>query len=384
MLEYQDFYGHETREQEFKIVILYFNEEIDNDSCLELLKSGRWIFNSCIKFTIKLYINKYLSKYISSFTHRMTGAKKAELLMGINDDGKVVGIPYKGVLNKSFIEKAINNVFRSLVKFPNLSIAKKIRDNLIIELIKVNYDEDKIIDFQYDEYVKKQERINKIKRKHKKLMSMWNANISKHTQKLNVMLNSGRDDFLNYLKERTGYRKSKLENKYSRLNYLVDVPTYYDLIVEIKTKDFKAIGGEKIACYQNVIKDKSMIFKDGYIGESYNPKLIVPYYEMNEIIALYHLGKMKDLYVYIAKSFKPSPIKIPVNIQSPLFSLSQIENMIPLWMSNNSLNLYVIKIIIPTNILDENQSIQYWNSKKKRFQYLYRTVESSKTITINC
>src|SRR5438445_687688 len=99
---FNQFLGPETVETEYKLCIMYWNRDFELEYLIKLLKFGKWVFNGCIRNTIRVYLEKYLSKYVAAFTNKLTSINNGTIYIGIDDNGYVKGIPYKGVLCSSF------------------------------------------------------------------------------------------------------------------------------------------------------------------------------------------------------------------------------------------------------------------------------------------
>jgi len=64
--------------------------------------------------------------------------KQSELYFGINDDGKVIGIHYIGIIQVNFINQLIDKVFTSHIKFSSTQIKNKVRQLVKVEIIPVS------------------------------------------------------------------------------------------------------------------------------------------------------------------------------------------------------------------------------------------------------
>ena len=369
-MRYNDFLGVENIKTEFKMVSIHWNENYSYEECLNFLRFGVWMFNDSIINTLEKYIKKYLPKYIVSFTHRLTRADNSSLYIGVDDDGYIRGFPYKGKLDINFLNNVVQDVIDRLLYSYDIRVLSKIKRNLDVKLIKIFYDKNAKTNIpdQYGEYVK----INKCKSEsinHKtNIKNRWNNCMKKQTESLYVILNRERNDFIDYLKDDSFDMKSKYKHTYSHLFYLCDVPSYYDMITELRTKEFKHIGKGKLRHYKSI---------------SSCEKLDVSHHEINNIIIFYTLGRYKDYCVDTIKKFKPLKCKERISPDYPKFLLSQIRNMIPTWMTkNNDMNLYILKIDIPSGVLEEDEEILYYNEKKRKLESCYRSLSNNGPITI--
>jgi hypothetical protein len=368
---FNEFLGPENIDKEYKVAVIYWNREIKYNHSLELLRSGKWIFNECIHNTIKTYLEKYLSKYVSAFTNNLSKINNGTLYIGVDDDGYVKGIPYKGELKLNSIIPIINNIFNSLICFPSKEIMDYVRKNLKIEIIKVNFERGNLTDNEqswYHDYLNKHnEKVLKIK-KNDEYRKRWAKLLCSQTEKLYKILNRERTEFLHYIKDTKILTKSNYKHTYSHLEYLIDVPNYYDLVADLKIKEFIFEPGERLKKYKEM--------KNGILTD-------IKLHDYNSIMTLYIFGRYKDYCVDSLKRYRPTSPKIILNEEYPKNLLSQIDKMIPMWMNfNRVMNLYVIKITIPSTILKTSENITYFNPKKRKYESCFRKITKVGPITV--
>ena len=374
-MNFNDYIGIESSEREYKVGVIQWSREFNFKESLKLLLSAKWSFNKCIFNTIIIYLKKYLCKYIVSFTHKLSLVTNGELYIGVDDDGFIKGIPYQGNLTLSNIKPIIESTIEEMINFSNPTISSRLKEFLKIELINIKFkrfDED-IKDSKqkinnYIEYNKEKE--DKIK-KYNKFKKMWIGLIEKQQIQIHNCINTERFDFLDYCNEKRILRKKDYNHKYSRLEYLCDVPNYYDMIANIKIKKFIRQRNGCIVTCPNLINGENT-------DHHYN--------EINDVIALYNFGRYKDYCLLAYRNMKVNHPCVKVDPNYPKFLLSQIETMVPLWMKKNkNINLYVIKVTIPSGILKEGESLSYFNVKKRKFTQCFRrnTDRGPTTIHIN-
>lgn len=350
--------GPETVEREYKLGVINFEREISYQEALSLIESGKWIFNTEIISLISSYLKKYLSKYISSFTHTLSNIKNAELYIGVNDDGIVKGIPFKGNLNLDFCKKAISDIFEKQLIFPDDDSKKFLRNNLLIESIKVEYNGDHCSSEYFKNNIKKYFSRDKDLKRYQRFKELWCNLMSKQGGKINENLNNNRQVFLKYIDDNDIITKSKYQHTYSHLEYLIDVPTYYDMKATLRTKQFNELKRGNVVKYKEIINHKRV---DLYL------------HEYNDVFCLYLYGRFHDFQRDSYRNFKPVRPKIKPDVNYPKFLLSQVEHMIPLWKKNNrNMNLYVIKITIPSGFLRQTESIKYYNERKRKYEECFR------------
>jgi hypothetical protein len=326
---YQQNLGVENEEREYKIVC-FTPTDIDNKDKVENLKSGKWIYNNIIHTTIIRYLNTFLPKYIASFSHPKSNVKFGEFYLGVNDDGIVHGIPYEGELLIDFIENQLEIIFEKKIRSINNDCKTDYKQKMIVKLIKL-YKEDyyDYIDY-YNEYINNQEKEQIKLNQYLNLKKNWEKLFLKYVCKLHEIINDPliRLELIDFIKERC---KNKL--------------LMLDLLVELRSnKQFNAVSYNYIEKYRN---DVTNIF--------------------------YWLTRFKDYRVSFLKSIKPINPKLYYNDTTPSYILSNIPNMIPYWLhKNKSLNIYLIKIIIPGNI-SENNFLQYKDNVTGEWLSSYRT-----------
>lgn len=400
---FNQFLGPETIEREYKVGVIYWNRELEYEYALMLLRTGKWVFNGCIHNTIKVYFEKYLSKYIAAFTHKLTNTNTGVLYIGVDDHGYVKGLPYRGELSLSSIRPIINNIFNKMLIFSSKEIACRMRNSLKVEIIKIKFDKSQYKDKDWysdilNYYIDKEITINK-KFEYRK---RWARILNTQTEKLFRLLNRERFEYIDYIKERELLTKTNYQHNYSSISNIVDVPTYYDMLTDLKLKEFKFISGEELNHYKTVQNyndiDLFRELKSLSINKELNKERIdelkillttnktgVNIAEFNNIINLYNFGRFKDYCIKTLRKFKPTIPKLNITLDYPRNLLSQIENMIPNWMAHNtSMNLYVIKIIIPSHIIDKNDIVKYYNAKKSKYECCFRKDSKSGPITVLC
>lgn len=372
IIYFDQFIGLETKEKEYKLAVLNLDDDMSDKYILFLLKTGKWIFNKHIYNTIYFYLHKYLPKYISSFTNIKSHVDKGVIYIGVNDNGYVKGIPFNGSINMKFINNCVRNVINSKkVLFPSKKIRNYFKYNIKVELIDIEFDRNNIISTKcnlYENLIDEFYCKVKIKEHKKKFKTMVSNLLLKQTEKLSNVINRERSEFLTYLKDFQFFNKSKYKHTYTSLEYLdlANVPTYYELIADIKIKKFKQTSN-KIVINYNFIKDceKSQLISS----------------EINNCIIMYFVGKYKD---YCVKALKIIKIKDNENLQNEIYPkclIRQIDKMIPIWINfNPSLKLYLLKIEIPKNIYCENKNIRFL-CNRGYYRECYRDILNDQPIT---
>lgn len=362
-MEFNQFIGPESADREYKLGVMYWNREFSFDELVYLLKTGKWIFNDCTHNTIRVYLEKYLSKYIAAFSNRLSSINKGKLYIGIDDNGYVKGIPYKGKLSLTSITPIVNKIIDNMMSFSNKMISSHIKQNIKIEIIDVTFKMklNIIRNIQYENFLDTYQKRKKILDQYNYRKNKWAKIIESQTSKLYRNLNNERYIFNEYIKDTRVLTKQNYKHAYSHLEYLCDVPNYYDLIADLKIKEFTFIPGEKIKMCKPLLS--------GQLTKIHSS-------EINDIITHYVFGRYKDYCIATYRLYKPINPKINFNQKYPQFLLSQIDKMIHLWMANNrSMKLYVIKITVPSNFLGNDESVMYYNPKKRKYEECFRAID---------
>lgn len=101
MLHFGQFLGRETLSREFKGFALPTALLTPlGDKLLPLAHSGKWQFNHLIYRTLSIYFSQFHDKYQDAF---QTVEDDCELWIGVDDSGKIHGIPVKGTLDIDLI-----------------------------------------------------------------------------------------------------------------------------------------------------------------------------------------------------------------------------------------------------------------------------------------
>lgn len=351
-LDWKDDIGIERIDCEYKV--FNFNPlKLSIDDGSKYLSSGIFSFNDSVEETLGNYINIYLPKYICSFFNPRSMLKKSNLYFGIDDDGKVIGIPYTGIIHENFINHMIDKVFSSHMKFPSTQIKDKIRQLVKVEIIPVS--KTKIVSKQtnpnkksiYSKYVGELDTIKKQNRIYRKNREGWNKMCDLDNIKLYYIINNidTRKFIWKYMKIKTNYMKKKFTNKYSHLSQYCDVYSYWDLMADVKSN--KEFSPMKIGSMFEVYENNLDIYK--------------------------WIAVWKDSKFSMLKLAKPKKPKKKIDSYYPIFLLSQVHRMIPEWVKkNHGLNLYVIKFTFNT---DGNWHELKYIDSENQWKTSYRKIE---------
>ena len=350
-MNWKDDIGMERIDCEYKV--FNFNPlKLSIEDGTKYLSSGIFSFNDSVDDTLCNYIQIYLPKYICSFFNPNSMLKQSELYFGINDYGKVIGIPYIGIIQENFINHLIDKVFSSHIKFSSTQIKNKVRHAVKVEIIPVS--KTKIFTnqinlnnkSQYLKYIIDLDMIKKHNRIYRKNRDGWNKMCDLDNIKLCNMINDldTRKYIWKYVKAKTNYVKKKFTNKYSHLSPYCDVYSYWDLMADVKSN--KEFAPMKIGSMTTVYKNNLDIYK--------------------------WIAVWKDSKFSMLKLAKPKkPVK-KIDSYYPIFLLSKVHKMIPEWVKKNSeLNLYIIKF---TFNIDGNWENLEFIDNTGQWKTSYRTI----------
>lgn len=368
-MRFNDYVGMETSYREYKILSMIFEEDLSHEYGSELIRTGKWVFNSTIINTLTIYFKKYLAKYIASFSSKMSVSENefASLYIGIDDKGIVKGIPFEGTLEINFLINLIDNVFSKTLYFIDEENKVKIRNNIKLKLINVEYEKKMLTDTNdlYNELIKTEKNKKELEDKYDRIRKFRANIVNGQNSKLSDMLNNERLYYRNTQFFYDNISISKYKHTYSHLYYLCDVPDYYDMMVDIKIKTFEKIYDYEIKQHVELKTSSTKI----------------PHYKINKIITLFRFARYKDYTSHVFNNFKiKKPPRKRFHGNLPQFLLSQNHRITEKWLINNNLNLYVIKIDIPMSILDSGE-VMYFNEKKRKFEECYRSFDKKGPIT---
>jgi hypothetical protein len=196
-------YGLETLFVEFKEFCLkvaldmYISEH--DAECM--LQYSRWDDKLVepINKSLELYMDKILPRYVSSFTNANIDG---EFVIGVSDNGEITGIPYKGHLSTSYINKLIQSSMKTMIKgdFPKLDV-NVVRLAKNEDIIAQNEKEEEDYVELYNEYKRTYMLNNDIMFKYNKQRVEWLSELGLYSNKLHTMINSRimRDEILLYV-----------------------------------------------------------------------------------------------------------------------------------------------------------------------------------------
>jgi hypothetical protein len=298
--QYNEYYGNETLNKEYKLFTLHpkgiLIDPNDDTYAENLLKTGKWVFNKSVLDNLDFYLNTYIPKYTTAFLNDISETNYGEMYFGISDDGIIQGIPYQGELNKEVLESKV----RSILQSDLINCSNSLVDYVKTEIINID-----ITDFKFqpshnkiiNTYLSEKKIYNNKFKKYIANKKKWLDMIDHYNNKLNNLLNNNntRHELINYL--------------------LVKSPEQKELIRILKSEyKFPIKTGEEIT---QLKKNKKSIW--------------------------YWLTRWKDDMTDFVKTIKPYPPHGLTNGIYPLNIITTVIDMIPHWLKNNNINMYLIK-----------------------------------------
>lgn len=362
-MQYLDDLGSEKAGKEYKIFTFTIGMGSTSDG-YKILEEGIWHLESCVLPTLESYFRKYFPRYCSAFSHPESKIENGTFYIGVDDSGYVHGIPSKQPITRELVYSYILSNLSLLRGVNGTDCVKQYIDLIQIEVIElskdfvkkkemeeqINYNtiilqkikqEKKEIKKKKQEYLKKKRNIEKFR--------------SSILQSVHSILNdkNSKRQIIDLIKK-TGTSTRKLHPEYKNIYGWCDVPDYWSMITEIKTKTYEPITFE---CAERIRNDKTS--------------------------PLYWALVWRDIKTKPSTLLKMKPFRHKYNYNHyALLLASQVQNMIPCWIHKNpSLNLYVIKITFSGNIhpelyLEYKDTNELWTK-------CYRTVFNNEPMCIS-
>ncbi len=295
----------EYKEFSYKVHLdKYYDRQEINDIVLGIRELDER-FNTSILDNLKFYSKFYIPKYISAFCNGEL-KNKGKLMIGVDDYGEIVGIPYLGKIPKENIKNYIMRQIHDSIITTNTTM------NYILTNIKIHIDRLEI---------------------NKKLIY---SDLEKKIEKIN-------ETYKNYSKQLEEYQKA-YENWYSQLaKYamkLVDLMKYPEVFREL----FNYIAE----------RDNSKLFVLSQDIDSYMDDIHIEKHNENNI--LYWVCKFRDDKVDEVIAQRPEKLKTKSRTKfiSYVNEFLKLGNLRKLFLETNpAIQYYLVTIEIPNNCPDE-------------------------------
>jgi hypothetical protein len=310
------FIGRETVFKEYKkFSFHHIGLPFDDEAARTYVENFNWNFNDMIEETLAKYSSIYLPKYACAFLDQNTpDDEPGSLYIGVNDDGRIIGIPYQGVLSADFL---------SSVSLHNLIIGDEngvcqpfeLCDLFDVEVVPIEYHnkELSIVHPQLSLYLQKQKAFEDKIQHHSEKYMKWQKKNDLYSGKLVDLYENpaSRKEFLHYLRKLKKYEMIERVKKGETIEQ-----QRYDKIREFRER------GDNLYYWLCTWKDE--ILDD--------------------------IRKKKPIR---EKAYK-NIISRMENIYSPSHILINTGDLVPWWMQNNEgMNLYIIRFVFRKEKKDE-------------------------------
>lgn len=313
--------SNEHKELEFKEFYLKINPDfILTDLQLKnIVINNIWIkdMNHIIDINIINYLKYYMPKYISCFLNSNINGK---LVIGINDDSEITGIPYLGEINVSQIKEYVKRKIPKYIKgIPNI-------DNVSISIDKLDIDAN-ILDDNASEQIKIMNsnllKYNMINQKYKDKKRKWLKEISKYSTRFYNILNVS-------------------ESRNKLLEFCIERNAKKEIINLLKSND--------------------------EIQIDLNEHFYLRFKDVNDVV--YWAGEFKDYNIERLQKIKPIRDELPKLISHSMI-LSRISDMNYRFFTNNdNINFYTITINISN--IKTSEPVQFRIPGSKNWYYRER------------
>ena len=297
-LQYLDKMREETLNDEYKEL-----EELNISLSKDILE-GKFVGNEMIIQSIYNILKKNLLKYLVSCLHSQSKISLYEmcsLMIGIQDDGTVLGIPFLNTLEPSIVIKMIHDIINEFLICDH-DLKENIKKLITVDIIDVDIGHQKPKITLFEQLEKCKEAIQILedhKTENKRKMDEWKKLLDITKTKLSVL----------YLQE---WSRQKII-EFAKRN---GVPEHVLTILEDRN---------------NILDMKNEMITANKYDKS------TPYY---------YICSWRDEETEIVLKQKPVPIPLPnIKFERPDKLVKKLINMIPLWLEKEDrLKLHVIKI----------------------------------------
>jgi hypothetical protein len=325
--KYNQYLGSETLNKEYKEFTFHsaglkIDKKIADDYC----STNEFNFNDIVIKNIEKYIDMYLPvNACASFNSNINSC----FYIGVNDDGFVKGIPYKGDLPIKEIEKYIYKKLSenlSNTSLGDIDFKKYVK----INISKINHPKKpkEKLNHEYSKYLRKKEKYKEKLEKYDEEMKDWRIRFAFVNQKLFKIINN-------------------LESRIILIEFIKNNDPASPVIELLKT-DYKEI---------------------------YQPHEVVLLLKEDITSPYYWVTRWKDMMIKKLRKERPPMIKLLPNVSINL--IMNVADMLPWWIHHNedtTLNIIKVKILssefgIEFSEFSDNLFSYYDTIKKKWLKY---------------
>lgn len=201
-----------TELKEFFIPTRFLIDE-EKENIRECILSGKYYGNKRVNESIKFTLDKYFLKYLSGWNHSDIELKSGNLYFGIDDDGNICGIPFRGTISKKLIREHIRTLLRKT------SLNHRNQENLLnkifIDVIKVNPSKEDTMKKYYYQLDQEKKRIDQLI-EYSEQYSIWIRRLRRYSTKMIRFLNQKdlREELISFVRE------NNIENPQEIIDYI--------------------------------------------------------------------------------------------------------------------------------------------------------------------
>lgn len=281
--------GPETISIEYKeFTLLSHFLTYTEDEIIHMIKSAiiPTNFNEIVMTSLVHYLKQYVIKYRDAFLHPSSEITHGKLHIGVDDKGRVHGIPYCSIFNAELLDKYIPELREWCTEVEISPVNTYNTYNTYNEHPRLSH------------YLKEQQKIKEMKTSREMRYERWKKEFDYYTRKLVDLYNDSEShrDFLDYV------------NK--------NAPEIYQMV------------------------------KKGYKLEQQNYMVIREYLERKEGV-YYWVCKWKDEKLAEIRQRKPKPVNLKIIQKSTKYGpkriFCKVNEMIPYWIQKNKeMGLYLL------------------------------------------
>lgn len=222
------YFGKEDLSTEFKEFCIKTSLDIYDislEEVEELLEGKNWNnkFQIAIEDTLEVYLENIFPKYLSSFYN---SGIEGNFYIGIDDDGWITGIPFKGNLTHVEIENKMKDIIYNNIKLDDGEDINELLESIHIEVQKLEIDPLLIADEYtelYNIYKKEIIKRNDEALDYNSKKILWLLELSKYNRKLTEIINSTefRKELIEFIEDNKN-KFQNIEDKDTIIKYLTD------------------------------------------------------------------------------------------------------------------------------------------------------------------
>lgn len=340
--KYNQYLGKETRKREYKQFTFHpAGLKMDKKIADEYCSTNEFDFNEIVIKNIQKYIEMYLTVNVcASFNSNINSS----FYIGVDDDGFVKGIPYKGELPIEEIKEYIYKILSENLSNPSMGIID-FQKYVKINIHKINNPKKpiEVLNPKFSKYLKKKKKYKEKLEKYDEDMKDWRIRFAFVNQKLFKIINN-------------------IESRIILIEYIKSIDPSSPVIDLLKT-DYKEI---------------------------YQPHEVVLLLKEDITSPYYWVTRWKDMMIKKLRKERPPMIELLSNVSINL--IMNVEDMLPFWIHcNENMNVRVIKIDIlsseiPNNVTTDSKPVDITSDSetKSETDYMFSYYDTIKKKWLKC